>query len=424
MNLAWSRKIDYYAGIPLCAAATAWRRLTEGRYQPRPADRERIVVMKFLGLGSIILAVPLLEHLRRVRPDAELFFLTLTEHRKLVEILGIPAERIVTVDRRDAPSFVVSTLGAIRTLRRIRPTIILDLEFFSRFGALLAYCSGAPRRVGFRYSDGRMLYRGDLYTDHVTFSPREHTATAFLRFAAFWHSPRTTGSPGCQAGEECDEPRSARARCHGQEAVVRGSVKESGTPSLPRLSKGDLEDLQRRLPSLVLPYIVFNIHAGELALVRRWPKEKFLALGRRLLETFPRRQLVCIGSASEREYTASFVRELGNDRVLDVSGRTTLNDLITLFSHGDVLITNDSGPMHLASLTSVPMVVLFGPSAPELFRPLSPFAAVIYRPGPRSPCLTVFNGNQSECLRFDGRCSCMDNISVEEVYRHVAAMIQ
>lgn len=390
MDLVLSRKIDYYGGIPLCAAATVWRRLTE---RPRPSvSRERIVIMKFLGIGSIVLAAPLLRHLQSQGDRFELTFVTFRENREVAALLGlVSAENIITVDTRGLFAFLRSAIAAIRALRRLRPTRILDLEFFSRFSALMSFAVGAPHRVGFDFPDGPLLYRGNLYTEYVRFSPHEYTAEAFLRFADSF-------------------------------APAHPADRSQPDRLAPAFERGDLAELSERLPGLRRPYFLFNINAGELMLIRRWPREKFVALAAKLLQSFPNHQIVCVGSRGERAYVAPFIQSLHDPRVLDVSGRTTLRDLITLCAHADVFITNDSGPMHLAALTPAPMVALFGPGPADIYRPLTAYCEIIFKPGPEGPCLSVLTGKESTCLKRYGRCSCMDRITVDDVYGAVVKL--
>ena len=94
-----------------------------------------------------------------------------------------------------------------------------------------------------------------------------------------------------------------------------------------------------------------------------------------------------------------------------MAGRTSLRDLIVLYTLADVLVTNDSGPGHFASLTEIDAVVLFGPETPALFAPLGGRAHVVWAGLACSPCVSAFNYRLSPCRNN----VCMQAITVDQV---------
>lgn len=393
MNVDLLRKVDFYVGVPSCMLLSLWDKTSGSKQSLKRTKPKNAIFLKLLGMGSIILARPLLTAFSKKYPKSDIYFITFSENAEIVKVLGIPADHILVIERHGIFRFIKSVLQVLFTARRLEAAFTFDLEFFSRFTAIFTYLIGSPRRIGFSYPSNWELYRGSLHTDRVSYSPYRHTADAFLDLA----------------------------ESSGIKIALSGKQLTDISPINP--SQDIQERLPRKFPSLTGPYIVFNINAGEMALIRRWPKEKFTKLIKKLLKRYPRYRMVLIGGASDILYAKSFSDRLHNKRVIDLSGQTSLRELLALFSRAAAFITNDSGPMHLAGLTGVPMVALFGPETPQLYRPLSENCEVIYRPGPRSPCLTVFNSKQSACLKLDGRCSCMAGISVEEVYRSAVKMV-
>ena len=88
-------------------------------------------------------------------------------------------------------------------------------------------------------------------------------------------------------------------------------------------------------------------------------------------------------------------------------------ELITLFHSASLLITNDGGPGHFASLTPIPTIIFFGPETPALYAPLDEKSVSLYVPLPCSPCLTAYNHRNSPC---DGNNACLQAIGPEEVF--------
>jgi ADP-heptose:LPS heptosyltransferase len=118
------------------------------------------------------------------------------------------------------------------------------------------------------------------------------------------------------------------------------------------------------------------------------------------------------GVASERADAHRIVTTVGSDRVVDLAGQTTLEDLLHLFDLADLLVTNDSGPAHFAALTDIPILVLFGPETPALYKPLSSNCVALYAGLACSPCVSAFNQKRTPCR--DNRC--LKVIGVAEVY--------
>jgi ADP-heptose:LPS heptosyltransferase len=118
------------------------------------------------------------------------------------------------------------------------------------------------------------------------------------------------------------------------------------------------------------------------------------------------------GAPSERESSDRLCAQIGAEHAVSFAGQTTMRELLALYSIADVLVTNDSGPAHFASLTAVHTVVLFGPETPRLFGSLSPATTVIWKELACSPCVSVFNHRLSPCRNN----VCMQSITVDEVY--------
>jgi ADP-heptose:LPS heptosyltransferase len=120
------------------------------------------------------------------------------------------------------------------------------------------------------------------------------------------------------------------------------------------------------------------------------------------------------GTAKESESVARLEASVGHPRCKSIAGKTSLRELLTLYGMADMMITNDSGPAHFATLTDIEVIVLFGPETPSMWRPLGAGVTVLYRHLACSPCFSVYNGRQSMCRRN----ACMD-FTPEEVYRIV-----
>ena len=127
--------------------------------------------------------------------------------------------------------------------------------------------------------------------------------------------------------------------------------------------------------------------------------------------------LVIVGMKGDPDQkNKAFAQALKGLPCIDLSGQTTIPDLLTLFNMGAALIANDSGLAHLASLTDIRQFILFGPESPQVFRPISENTEVFYSKWPCSPCMSAYNHRKSTCK--DNKC--LQAINPQVVYEQIA----
>jgi ADP-heptose:LPS heptosyltransferase len=147
------------------------------------------------------------------------------------------------------------------------------------------------------------------------------------------------------------------------------------------------------------------INPGSDWPAKRWPVDRYAEVAERLGTLFPHVEFGVIGSQGEQTL-GEFIKERVGERVLVLSGKTSLQLLPAIFQQASLLITNDSGPAHIARAVNIPVLILVGPGFPAFFsiHGRNVFR-VIYHPVSCAPCLKV------SCDRMD----CWNAISVEEV---------
>lgn len=144
---------------------------------------------------------------------------------------------------------------------------------------------------------------------------------------------------------------------------------------------------------------------GYYGSAKRWPPASFGALAARL-QAEKRAQIVIVGTEQESPLAASIAEELSAPPVI-LAGRTTLRQLAAVISRADLMVTNDSGPMHLANALQVPVVALFGPTDPRVTAPFQEPSTWLHHRAPCWPC------SYRDCP-FDHRC--MTSLTPAEVY--------
>jgi lipopolysaccharide heptosyltransferase II/tetraacyldisaccharide 4'-kinase len=129
---------------------------------------------------------------------------------------------------------------------------------------------------------------------------------------------------------------------------------------------------------------------------KRWPAERFAAVGD-ILQQELQAGLVLLGGPTDQE-AANLVQRCGRGHFLNLAGKTTLSQALAVLSNLQVLITNDSGLMHVAAALGVPVVAIFGSTDPVATRPYTNRATIIHHPMPCGPCLERTCAQDYACL--------------------------
>jgi ADP-heptose:LPS heptosyltransferase len=345
---------------------------------PKPDSVREILVIKFLGLGSILQATPLFEALRRRYPGARITLLTFKANRALKE-LNTGVDVFETVDTSRFWRFFLTNIGALWRLRRTRFDLVLNLEFFATYAALMTALVRKRFAMGF---GGFANYRNSFFHDFISYDSGHHVQQKFLGFA------RRLGYSGAT-------PSLARLRVPQAASLVADIENRVGFT----LAEGDY-------------CLLVNINTGEMAPHRRWPVEHFHSLVEKLLDR-PRVRCILIGGPSDRDNVDRFQTSLSQpEKVVNLAGRISIPELVALMQMSDLYLGNDSGPLHFAACVGLPVLALFGPESPDVYGPpQSPRNTVLYRAEACGPCLNVYTDKHSRC----GDNICLKRIRPEQV---------
>ncbi|MFY9925368.1 MAG: glycosyltransferase family 9 protein [Opitutaceae bacterium] len=398
-TLQW---IDRRVGAPVCWLLSVVRRL--GGLLGRGAAAGPVRTLLFLKLaeqGSTVLAHEAVRTAVGRVGRENTYFLVFEENRFVVDLIGlVPPQNVFTIRTRTAWSMASSAVRVLREIRRRRFDACIDMEFFSRFSAAIAYLTGAGKRVGFHVYFGEGPYRGDLMTHRVLYNPHLHASRTFTSLVL-----ALDAEPGLFPTFGVVPPES---------------------PPLPVFAPepGEREEAQRMLAGLGVPsgarLVLLNANAGDMLPLRRWDPANYQALAGRLIGAFPDVWVAFTGSPEEAPRIAEIAGAVGSPRCVCLAGRTTLRQLVVLFGLAEVLVTNDSGPAHFAALTSVDVVALFGPETPLLFGAPGPRSHTVWAAKACSPCVNAFNNRQTACRDN----VCMKAITVDQVHVLVGRILR
>ena len=379
------QRVDKLLGPAACCALQPLRLVRE-RAIESPA--KKVLAIKFWGIGSLQMLTPAIATLRRRHPFAEITLLTLAGNRDFAERLAI-FDRVMTLDVAGIGWFRIGA-RIVRLLRELRAQdfdVVYDFEFFTRFSAVVAIATGAPRRHGFASPS---VWRGSFHTEEHPYNRYWHVARNFRVLAG--------GENGLNVISEDLKPLSFNERDEARAFAA----------------------LARRGLRTDEPYCVLNVNAGELSLERRWPPGQFVELAQRFI-TVDQWQVVLIGSAPERAYTDGVAARVANSRCSSVAGELRAGELAAVFAHAAVVVSNDSGPMHIAAALDVPTVGLFGPETPVMYAPIGLRTRALYRPPACSPCINVHENKVASCIW--GEPQCLVGISVQDVHDAARSLV-
>ncbi len=401
VGIATLQHTDRWIGVPLCFLLTLFRKIVERR-PPTARQPGKILFIKFAEQGSTVLAYPAIHRATELVGRENVYFVVFEDNRFILDAMEVvPEENVITIPTQSPFALGRGALRAILCARRIGIDSTVDMEFFTRFSALLTFLTGARSRVGFHTFFGDGPYRGDLMTHRLLYNSHLHTSQTFETMVeALTCDPNLLPTFDLTPSAEQDYP-AFRIRPNELAKVEELLRREN-----PRLGSA--------------PLILLNPNASDLLPLRLWPALRYVELAQRLLERFPALFIAFTGAPAESATINGLAHAVGSNRVLALAGKTTLRQLLMLYARSEILVTNDSGPAHFASMTPVHVVTLFGPETPALFAARSPNTSVLWAGIACSPCVNAYNNRQSVCR--DNLC--MQAITVAQVFEKVAAVYE
>jgi len=354
-------------------------------------------------MGSMVLAGPMFTHIQQRHPGAQIHILQLKRNQSVARLLGLaPESQLHGIDDSGLFSLLRDLVRVLWRLRHLQFDAVIDCELFSRISALLAYGCGARWRAGFTPHTQEGLYRGSFFNAAVTYNPYRHIS---LQFMALVEALQSNSMPRSKSMAMLAKPLDSGLRVH--------------------FSQDDMPNFTRRLrqdhPSFMsASQRVLFYAGGGLLPIRAWPASHYAALAKALCAQG--HAVGIIGLPEDQALAQAIQAECAHPLCLNFVGYTeNLEALTRLFFHSDLLVTNDGGPGHFASLTPIRTLMFFGPETSALYGPLTPRAVALESHVACSPCLTAYNHRATPC---DGDNQCLKQISPNEVLSLALTQLQ
>lgn len=386
------KQLDRLIGIPAVQLLRLGRHSRGRSAAAEQAAREpdRILFIKLWGVGNLAMILPLIRAARRRHPTARIEFLTLDRNTPFLAGCGVvDTVHTFAADGIFRPILELLRLG--QTLRGRRFDLVVDFEQFLKCSALLSWMIDGGCSVGFRTP--RQLRHG-LHDVEVGYDDQRHMALVFGDLVRAVGIP-TEGLPPLSV------PRSEPARRR-VALIERGWTLDR----IPARTGARFTDVPPTGPLVAL-----HVGSGDNFKGRRWPTASFARLADELWRRTGAR-IVFTGTAAEAELVFD-CRSRMDAPSIDASDQFSLVELVEFLAGVDLLVSNDTAPVHLGSALGIALIALYGPNTPDLYGPLSPAARVFHHDPGCSPCITNSNAKTSFCRRP----LCMTSIHPDEVLR-------
>lgn len=339
----------------------------------RLEDLRRILMIRMSSLGDIILTTPVLRLVRHYCPEAQIEFLVKAEYQDVLRENPC-VDRLWLLDTRQPLRHM------LRQLRQTRYDLVLDLH---------------------RTLRSRLLYRGVSSRRRLAYGKRT------LRRALLVHLKWNT----LRAKTPVPELYAAPLRHLGMTAPLAGTDMYIDAESREAVRKDLVQTFAGQTERPLLA-----VAPGSRWPTKRWPVERFAQVAQELA-TRHDAGVVIVGDRHDEPMAADLCRRLSAP-VLNRVGQLSIMQTAALLQRTNLLLSNDSGLMHMATALQVPVVAVFGPTVPEFgFYPFQAQAQVLSHPMSCQPCSTK---GSDRCPRHHH--DCMQRVSSAQVFEAAAAM--
>jgi len=364
---------------------------------------KNVLVIELFEMGAGIMAYPSIKYIKEKLDNANIYCLATNKTKEVWDLLEIiPPENILAVNDRNLFTFAASLIKQIIRLRRKKIDLVIDFELFMRISSIIAFLSGAKLRAGFYRYGIEGLYRGNFYDFKCCYNQNTHISKNFLALtkAAVNQCRETPNYKGQIRTSEITIPT------YKSNPEIRDKVKTQIRAMYPDYSDEDI--------ILICPDV------GQILSVRNYPADYFVEVINRLLARYPD-YLVLLTGLEENDKICSYIKnKTADSRCINFAGELqSLRELLELMSFSKLLICNDNGPLHFASMTEMKILALFSTDSPFVYGPLGD-CIILYEHYHCSPCINAFNNKSSPCRNN----LCLQSLEPERVYDFAVKLIE
>ncbi len=341
--------LDKYIGIPILFLLKLF-----GKKRELPKEFNSIGILTVPAIGDIVLLNGFLRDIKKFNQNIKIILFVSEEIREIAEIMGSYDELIIIN--------LFNPLSTIKILCSRPVDVFIDASQWARLNAILTFFSKSKYRVGFKTKGQCKHLIFDFAAEH---SNAIHELYNYKKLA------------------------------------FTDEIKLDG---FPQIGFQDIIKVKSR------QIVIHTMPSGYLSELKRWPETHWKKVIDYLLEI--QCEIYFTGSTSDYEYIEPLLKNYtNNERLHNVAGKYSLKEIVILLKSSQVVLSVNTGIMHLASVLNCNLIALHGPTNPNRWGPLNRNAKIIQSDYPEAPCLNL--GFEYNCKDRSGEC--MKRITPEKV---------
>ncbi len=354
------------------------------RHRTIDSEPKKILIMRSGAIGDVVMTTPLIKAIRRKFPSAEIDYIVGNWSKKVLE--GNPQlNRIISFDDKIVYDKKIKEIwGLIKEIRTEQFDLAFVLDKSYHWG-ILAYLMGIKQRIGFdRFGEGfahnlSVFYDGSKYEGDYNLELLE----------------------GLEKGETEARGKIIDKMIDRQMKIPLSEAEEDFATAFFRKNK-----IKGRTIGIIAGGAK---NPGQTMDLKRWPLENYVSLIRTLSKEH---NVLLLGGPSDKDVSERIGHEIKSANLFDAIGQCGIKESVALMKRCEVVVTHDTGPLHMAAATGTKVIALFGPTPAHRFAPRN--AVVLETKTDKCPCYDIY-GNFTACSEAD----CMKKISVETVIETV-----
>jgi len=371
------RFIDKYVGMIICFVCSLIFKLKKRK---KLEHIKNVLLIELFEMSASILSYSSIKYIKAKLDNPNIFYLCLEPSKSCLELLDIiPDKNIYAINGNSSFSFILSLLGQIIKLRKKKIDVIIDYELFFRVSSIASFLIRSKSKAGFYKYNLEGLYRGNFYDIKCAFNQNTHIAKNFMALTK-------------TAIEQ------NRHLPNFKEEIKTSEIKLPKYKSDPQIKQGVIHKLKSLYPEYKdQELILICPDVGSTLAVRNYPKDFYVKVIKKLLKKDAKNLILLIGVSENRKTCDYIQKKVDHKKCINFCGHTAaIKELMELMALAKLLIGNDNGPAHFASLTQTNTLVLFSIESPNMYGPLGN-TVILYSYYHCSPCVSAFNHKSTVC---------------------------
>lgn len=348
-----------------------WRTFCNKLPLPTPTINQKnkrintILCMKLWGLGNLVIIYPLLHKIKEKFLHSRLTFITFDLNKEFLEENQAIDRVLYFKFTKNIFKIIKQFIGLLFNLKKEKIDLLINFETLNNLSALFSYLTGAEIRIGLNNKYEKIFYNYSIYNEKSL-----HISRLFVNIL---------------------EPLDINYTYNYFYFIVRESEKEKIESFLEKIK--------------IKKFICIHPGTSDNFPGKKYKKDYFSELSNLLIDKYSL-PILFTGVKKEKSLVTEIIKTISTkEKSFNLAGELTILEFIELLRKSFLLITNDTGPVHIAASLNINLTVFYGPTSPQRYKPLNKNSLIFYKNTECSPCVGINYVNKRcknnfECLNF------------------------